>query len=61
MPILSLRKPLVIIPGEEYNLNITVADDLDQNANVPFWVAIYDPKTNQLLHDVKSSATYIYN
>ena len=54
-----LSKPLVIIPGEDYNHNITIADDLDQIVNVPFWVAIRDPKTNELLHDVKPSATYI--
>ena len=52
--------PLEIIPGKEQSHGITVVDDLGQNANVSLRVAIHNPgKPNQLLHDVKPSATYI--
>ena len=47
-----IPSPLEIIPGKEYSHNITVADDLGQDASVPFRVAIHNP-------NVTSSTTYI--
>ena len=55
-------EPLMIIPGEEYGHDITVTDDLDQNASVLFRVVIYDSTEDKKLlneSDIKINSAYI--